>query len=78
MVQTVPATVYDHGHQVVHAVRVGGVAGCVEEAKLQGEDDPVGQFGVAVELVHVLKALQVEGEDHRQLLYSHPGGDRKV
>lgn len=59
-----PATVHDNSHQVVHAVWVGGVPGRVEETEFQGEDDAVGQFGVAVELVHVFKALQVEGEDH--------------
>lgn len=56
---------YYDSHQVVHAVGVGGIPRCVEEAELQGEDDAIGQFGVAVQLVHVLKALQVEGEDHR-------------
>lgn len=71
--QSSPATVYYNGHQVVHAVRVGGVPRRVEEAELQREDDAIRQFGVAVQLVHVLKALQVEGEDHGQLLYSHPG-----
>lgn len=55
---------HDHSHQVIHAVWVGGVPRRVEEAELQGEDHTVGQFGVAMELVHVFKALQVEGEDH--------------
>lgn len=68
---------HDHSHQVVHAVRVGGVPGGVEEAQLEGEDDAVGQFGVTVQLVHVLKALQVERQDHRQLLHSHPTAHRK-
>lgn len=72
-----PSTVYNDSHQVVHAVGVGGVPGRVEEAELQGEDDAIGQFGVAVQLVHVFKALQVEGEDHRELLHPHPDGDRK-
>lgn len=36
-----PATVYYDSHQVVHAVRVGGVPGRVEEAKLQGEDNTI-------------------------------------
>lgn len=72
-----PSTVYNDSHQVVHAVGVGGVPGRVEEAELQGEDNTIGQFGVAVQLVHVFKALQVEGEDHRELLHPHPDGDRK-
>lgn len=67
-----PATVHDNSHEVVHAIWVCGVPRRVEEAELQGEDDTVGQFGVAVELVHVFKALQVEGEDHGELLYPHP------
>lgn len=64
----------DHSHQVVHAVWVGCVSRRVEEAELQGEDHPIGQLGVAVELVHVLEALQVEGQDHGQLLDPHPDG----
>ena len=69
---------HDHGHQVVHAVGVGGVPGRVEEAELQREDDAIGQLGVAVQLVHVFKALQVEGEDHRELLHPHPDGEAEL
>lgn len=68
----VPATVHHHGHQVVQPLRVGGVSGRVEEAELQGEDDAIGQLGVALQLLHVLEALQVQRQDHRQLLDAHP------
>lgn len=73
-----PATVDDHSHQVVHAVWVGGVSRRVEQSELQGENDSVGQLGVAVELVHVLEALQVEGQDHGELLHPHPDGERTL
>lgn len=75
-IMNLPAAVHDNGHQVVHAVGVGGVPRRVEKAELQREDDAIGQLGVAVQLVHVLKALQVQGEDHRQLFYSHPEGKK--
>lgn len=48
---------HDDSHQVVQTIRVGCVPRCVEEAELQGEDNAIGQFGVAVQLVHVFKAL---------------------
>lgn len=66
------AAVHHHGHQVVHAIGVGGVARGVEESQLQGEDHAVGQLGVAVQLVHVLKPLQVQSQNHGQLLHPHP------
>lgn len=71
-----PATVNHHGHQVVHAVQVHGVAGRVEEPELQREDHPVGQLGVPVQLLHVLEPFQVQGQNHGQLLHSHPRGPR--
>lgn len=67
-----PAAVHHHGHQVVHAVQVHGVAGRVEEPELQREDHPVRQLGVSVQLLHVLEPLQVQGQDHGQLFHSHP------
>lgn len=48
---------HDDSHQVVQTIWVGCVPGRVEEAELQREDDAIGQFGVAVQLVHVFKAL---------------------
>lgn len=69
---SVPATVHHHGDQVVQPLRVGGVSRGVEEAELQGEDDAIGQLGVALQLLHVLEALQVQRQDHRQLLDAHP------
>jgi len=69
-----PAAVHHDGHQVVHAVGVGGVPRGVEEPQLQGEHHAVRQLGVAVQLVHVLEALQVQRQDHGQLLHPHPGG----
>lgn len=59
-----PATVYNNCHQIIHAIRVGGITRCVEKSELQWENNTIGQFGVAMELVHVLKAFQVEGKDH--------------
>ena len=38
----------DHGHQVVHPVRVDGVIRGVEQAELQGEDHSVGDLGELV------------------------------
>ena len=64
---------HHYSNQVVEALGVGGVAGRVEEAELEGEDDAVGQLGVALKLLHVLKALEVQGQDHGQLLHTHPG-----
>ena len=68
-----PAAVHHNSHQVVHAVQVDGVSGRVEEAQLQRENDAVGQLGVAVQLVHVLEPLEVQRQDHGQLLHPHPG-----
>ena len=68
-----PPTMHHYSNQVVEALGVGGVAGRVEEAELEGEDDAVGQLGVALKLLHVLKALEVQGQDHGQLLHTHPG-----
>ena len=45
---------------------------CVEKAQLQGKDHSVGDFDVAVEVLHVLESLQVQGQDLRQFLHSHP------
>lgn len=67
-----PPTMHHNGHQVVQPLGIGGVPGGVEEAELQGEDDAVGQLGVALQLLHVLEALQVQSQDHRQLLHTHP------
>lgn len=67
-----PPTMHHHGHQVIEPLRVGGVPRGVEEAELQREDDTIGQLGVALQLLHVFKALQVQSQDHRQLLYTHP------
>ena len=54
---SLPPTVHYHSHEVIHAVRVGGISRGVEEPQLQREDHAVGQLGVAMQLVHVLKAL---------------------
>lgn len=67
-----PPTMHHHGDQVVQPLRIGGVPGGVEEAKLQGEDDSIGQLGVPLQLLHVLKALQVQSQYHWQFLYTHP------
>lgn len=72
----VPATVNHHGHQVVHPVRVGGIPRGVEEPQLQWEHHPVGQLGVTVQLVHVLEPLQVQSQDHGQLLHPHSGAQK--
>ena len=74
---TLPATVDDHSDQVIHAVEVGSVSRGVEEAELQREDDAIRQLGVSVQLLHVLKPLQVQGQDHRQLLNPHPTGTHR-
>lgn len=74
----VPATVNHHGHQVVHPVGVGGIPRGVEEPQLQGEHHPVAQLGVAVQLVHVLEPLQVQSQDHGQLLHPHSGAQKYV
>lgn len=63
---------HHHGDQVVKPLRIGGVPGGVEEAELQGEDDAIGQLGVSLQLLHVLKALEVQSQDHWQFLYTHP------
>lgn len=55
-----PPTMHHHGDQVVQPLRIGGVPGGVEEAEFQGEDDAIGQLGVALQLLHVFKALQVQ------------------
>lgn len=52
-----PPTVHYHSHKVIETVRVGGVTGGIEEPQLQREDHTVGQFGVAMQLVHILKTL---------------------
>lgn len=48
---------HHHSHEVVETVGVGGVTGGIEEPQLQREDHAVGQLGVAMQLVHILKAL---------------------
>ncbi len=70
-----PPTMHHHGDQVVEPLRIGGVPGGVEEAELQGEDDAIGQLGVALQLLHVLKALQVQSQDHWQFLDTHPASE---
>ena len=67
-----PATVYNNCDQVVHPVGIGGITGRVEEAQFQWEHNTVRQLGVTVQLFHILEALEVESEDHWQLLYTHP------
>lgn len=51
---------HHHGDQVIQPLRIGGVPRGVEEAEFQGEDDAIGQLGVALQLLHVFKALQVQ------------------
>lgn len=63
---------HHHGDQVIEPLRIGGVPGGVEETELQREDNAIGQLGVALQLLHVLKALQVQSQNHWQLLYTHP------
>ena len=63
---------HHHGHQVIEPLGIGGVPGRVEETELQGEDNAIGQLGVALQLLHVLKTLQVQSQNHRQLLDTHP------
>lgn len=70
--QYTPATMHHDSDEVVEPLRIGGVPRGVEEAELQGEDDAVGQLGVALQLLHVFEALQMQSQDHWQLLYAHP------
>lgn len=67
----IPATVDHHSDEVVHAVEVDGVSRGVEEAELQWKDHTIAQFSVPMELLHVLKALQMKSQDHGQLLHTH-------
>lgn len=67
-----PATVYHHRHQVVHAVQVYCITGGVEEPEFQWEDHSVRELGVPMELLHVLEPLEVQGQNHGQLFDSHP------
>lgn len=52
-----PPTVHHHSHKVIETVGVCGITGGIEEPQLQREDYTVGQFGIAMQLVHILKAL---------------------
>lgn len=52
-----PPTVHNHSHKVIETVRVGSVTRGIEEPQLQREDHTIGQFGVAMQLVHILKTL---------------------
>lgn len=52
-----PPAVHYHSHKVIETVGVGGVTGGIKEPQLQREDHAIGQFGVAMQLVHILKAL---------------------
>lgn len=63
---------HHYSHEVIEPLGVGGVPGGVEEAELQREDDAIGQLRVALQLLHVLKALQVQSQDHWQFLDAHP------
>lgn len=67
----VPATVNHHSDKVIHAVEVDSVSGGVEEAELQWKDHTIAQFSVPMQLLHVLKALQMKSQDHGQLLHTH-------
>ena len=62
----------DHGHKVVHSVRVHGVVGRVEQTELQWKHDPMGDLDVSVVLLHVLESLQVQRQDGGQFLHPHP------
>ena len=67
-----PATVHHHCDQVIHAVQVDCITGGVEEPEFQREDHSVRELGVPMELLHVLEPLEVQGQNHGQLLDSHP------
>ncbi len=67
----IPATVDHHSDKVVHAVEVDSVYRGVEEAELQWKDHSIAQFSVPMQLLHVLKALQMKSQDHGQLLHTH-------
>lgn len=71
----IPATVDHHSDKVVHAVEVDSVYRCVEEAELQWKDHSIAQFSVPMQLLHVLKSLQMKSQDHGQLLHTHTATD---
>lgn len=44
----------------------------IEQSKLEREHNSMRDFDVPIVLLHVLEAFELEGQDHRQLLHSHP------
>ncbi len=56
-VRNLPPTVHHYSHQVVQSLRVGSITRGVKEPQLQREDYTIRELGVAMKLVHILKAL---------------------
>lgn len=67
------ADVHNDGPQLVQPIWVGDVVGSVEQAELEGKDDPTRELDVPLERFLVFEALQVQGEDIGQLLDLHSG-----
>jgi len=61
----------DHRGQVVQSVWIHCIIRGVEESQFQGKDDSVRDLDVPVELLHVLEALKMQGQDHGKLLHTH-------
>ncbi len=71
---TLPATVNNHSHEIIHAIQVNCICRRVEQTELQRENHSIGELGVAMQLLHVLEPLQVQRQDHGKLLHTHPAG----
>ncbi len=56
-VRNLPPTVHHYSHQVVQSIRVGSITRGVKEPQLEREDYTIRELGVAMKLVHILKAL---------------------
>lgn len=65
------AAVYDDCGQIVEPIRIDSVVRGVEQPQLKRKDHPMRHLDMPIELLHVLEALQVQGQYHGQLLDAH-------
>lgn len=65
------ANVHDDGKELVQAIRVLRVVDGVEKAKFQREGDAVGQLDVLADVLLILEALEMQGENVWELLDLH-------
>lgn len=62
----------NHSGQIVETIRIHCIIGGVKEPQFQWKHNAMRDLDVPIKLLHVLEALEMQGQDHGQLLYTHP------